>query len=79
MFSAHAAIELYAEAFEKANALDKLESFASFNGADFYRLPRNTATITLRRETWTVPASYGKDEISITPLKANEALLWKLQ
>ena len=78
-FSAHAAIELYAEAFEKANALDKLESFASFNGADFYRLPRNTSTITLGREAWTVPASYGEGEVDITPLRANETLLWKLQ
>ncbi|MEI8208517.1 MAG: dihydroorotase, partial [Methylococcales bacterium] len=78
-FSAHAAIELYAEAFEQAGALDKLEGFASFYGADFYRLPRNTNTITLKKESWTVPLSYGADETRITPLKAGEELTWKLQ
>lgn len=78
-YSAHAAIELYAEAFETANALDKLESFASFNGADFYRFPRNTTTITLKQEPWQVPATYGTDDLSITPLKASEVLRWKIQ
>ncbi|SJM94673.1 dihydro-orotase [Crenothrix polyspora] len=78
-YSAHAAIELYAETFETANALDKLESFASFNGADFYRLPRNTTTISLKQEPWQVPASYGEHDLSITPLKANEIVRWKLQ
>ena len=77
-FSAHAAIELYAEAFEQADALDKLEAFASFYGSDFYRLPRNTATITLQQSTWTVPASYGTDEVKITPLKAGEEIHWKI-
>lgn len=77
-FSAHAAIELYAEAFELANALDKLEGFASFYGADFYRLPRNTDTITLEKTPWRVPLSYGKDEINITPLKAGEEINWKI-
>ncbi|WP_394753128.1 dihydroorotase [Crenothrix sp.] len=78
-YSAHAAIELYAEAFETENALDKLESFASFNGPDFYRLPRNTTTIILKQEPWQVPATYGTGDLSITPLKANEMLRWKIQ
>jgi len=73
-YSAFAAIELYAEAFEQANALDKLEGFTSFYGADFYRLPRNTDTITLEKQTWTIPSAYG----DITPLKAGEDLSWKL-
>jgi dihydroorotase len=73
-YSAFAALELYAEAFEQANALDKLEGFASFFGADFYRLPRNADTVTLEKQSWTVPAAYGE----ITPLKAGEQLRWKL-
>ncbi|MFI3187656.1 MAG: dihydroorotase [Methylococcaceae bacterium] len=77
-YSAHAALELYAEAFERTDALDKLEGFASFYGADFYRLPRNTGTVTLEKTAWTVPAVYGAGNISITPLKANEELSWKL-
>lgn len=78
-YSAHAALELYAEAFESANALDKLEGFASFYGADFYRLPRNTDTVTLERSNWEVPSSYGENEVSITPLKANECLSWQIR
>jgi dihydroorotase len=74
-YSAYAAIELYAQAFEDANALDKLEGFASFYGADFYKLPRNTKTITLAKQDWTVPEHYGE----ITPLKACEVLHWKLK
>ena len=76
-FSAPAALELYAEAFEQANALDKLEGFASFFGADFYRLPRNTQTATLQKQSWTVPDDYGDDDLRITPLKAGETLSWK--
>ncbi len=76
-FSAHAAMELYAEAFEQANALDKLEGFASFHGADFYRLPRNTDTITLQKQAWTVPGQYGDSDSLITPLKAGEQLNWQ--
>jgi dihydroorotase len=72
-------LELYAEAFEGADALDKLEGFASFYGADFYRLPRNSGTVTLKKTTWKVPAFYGENNISITPLKADEELFWKLQ
>ena len=74
-YSAFAAMELYAEAFEAANALDKLEGFASFYGADFYKLPRNSDTITLVKQEWTIPAQYGE----ITPLKASETLTWQLQ
>ncbi len=77
-YSAHAAIELYADAFEQANALDKLEGFASFFGADFYRLPRNTDTISLTKTSWRVPFYYGEDTISITPLKAGEEINWKI-
>ncbi len=57
-YTAHAAMEMYAEAFDNAGALDKLEGFASFHGPDFYNLPRNTGTITLRRESWTPPESF---------------------
>jgi dihydroorotase len=78
-FTAPIALELYAEAFEAANALDKLEGFASFYGADFYRLPRNTETITLQKTSWTIPANYGENGVSISPLKANESLSWKMQ
>jgi len=77
-YTAHAALELYAEAFEKAGALDKLEGFASFYGADFYQLPRNTKTITLEKQDWLVPDHYGENNISVTPLKANEMLAWKV-
>jgi dihydroorotase len=78
-YSAHAALEMYTEVFESANALDKLEGFASFYGADFYRLPRNSGTVTLKKTSWDVPSSYGEDGISITPLKANEPVTWKIQ
>ncbi|BES70908.1 dihydroorotase [Marinobacter nanhaiticus D15-8W] len=78
-FSAPAAIELYAEAFDDLGALDKLEAFASFNGPDFYGLPRNTDTITLVREPWTQAASLPMGSGSITPLRAGEAIRWRLQ
>jgi dihydroorotase len=78
-YSAHAALELYAEAFERTDALDKLEGFASFYGADFYRLPRNTGTVTLEKTAWKVPPAYGENDLSITPLKANEELCWQLK
>ncbi len=78
-FSAHAAIELYVEAFEKENALDKLEGFASFYGADFYGLPRNTTKITIQRNNWQIPESYNNEEsIYLTPLCAEEQLNWKM-
>ncbi|MEG3060969.1 MAG: dihydroorotase, partial [Comamonas sp.] len=69
-YSAHAAIEMYAEAFDNAGALDKLEAFASFNGPDFYNLPRNTDTITLRRESWTPPESFAFGEARLKPLRS---------
>ncbi len=77
-YTAHAAIELYAEAFEAAGALDKLESFASFFGADFYKLPRNTQQITLKKDAWEVPASVGFGEHRLVPLRAGEKIKWKL-
>jgi dihydroorotase len=79
IYTAHAAIELYAEAFEAAGALDKLEAFASFHGADFYRLPRNAARITLRRESWQVQAALALGEDELVPLRAGERLAWRLQ
>ncbi|OHE62210.1 MAG: dihydroorotase [Thiobacillus sp. GWE1_62_9] len=78
IYSAHAAIELYAEAFEDAGALDRLEAFAGFYGADFYGLPRHTDTITLRRESWTAPASLELGETSLVPLRAGEAIRWRV-
>jgi len=77
-YTAHTAIELYAEAFEAAGALDRLEAFASFYGADYYGLPRNTETVTLRKETWQVPASVGFGEHRLVPLRAGEKMSWKL-
>ena len=78
MYTAHAAIELYAEVFEAANALDKLEAFASFYGADFYGLPRNTDTITLVKENWQVPESYPYGHDVLVPLRAGQAINWKI-
>ena len=78
IYSAHTAIELYAEAFEQAGALDKLEGFASWFGADFYGLPRNSGTITLRREASQVPVTLGYGEHRLVPLRAGEMLQWKL-
>jgi dihydroorotase len=78
-YSAHAALELYTEVFERAGSLDKLEGFASYYGADFYRLPRNSGTVTLEKTTWRIPSFYGENGNTITPLKANEELSWKLQ
>ena len=78
IFSAHAAIELYAEAFEAAGALDKLNGFASEYGATFYGLPYNEDTVTLTKESWDVPATYrfGSDEL--VPLRAGERMLWRV-
>jgi len=77
-YSAHAAIELYAEAFEDAGALGALEAFASHFGADFYGLPRNDDTITLTREPWQVPAVYPFGDDAIVPLRAGEKVRWRL-
>jgi dihydroorotase len=76
IYSAHAAIELYAEAFDAAGALDRLEAFASFHGADFYGLPRHADTITLKRESWQMPASLEYGETTLVPLRAGEAVRW---
>jgi len=78
IYTAHAAIELYAEVFDEAGALDKLEAFASFHGADFYGLPRHTGTITLRRESWTVPERLSFGNESLLPLRAGEVVRWRL-
>jgi dihydroorotase len=77
-YTAHAAIELYAEVFEQAGALDRLEGFASFYGADYYGLPRNTGKVTLRKESWQVPDSIPFGELRLVPLRAGEKLNWKL-
>jgi dihydroorotase len=77
-YTAHAAIELYAEAFDAAGALDRLEGFASFHGPAFYGLPRNRGTITLRRESWVTPESFPFGEAQLKPLRAGEALAWRL-
>jgi dihydroorotase len=78
-YTAHAAIELYAEAFEQAGALDRLEAFASLNGPAFYGLPPNAETITLRRDPWAVPAAldYLPDD-PLVPLRGGESLAWRL-
>ena len=77
MYTAHAALELYAEAFESANALDKLEGFASHHGADFYGLPRNTGKVTLVREEWEVPETLPLGDESVVPLRAGRKLAWR--
>lgn len=77
-YSAPAALALYAEAFESVGALDKLEGFASHHGADFYGLPRNTETITLSRQPWTLPESYPFADADIKPLRAGETLQWQV-
>ena len=77
-YTAHAAIELYAEVFAEANALDKLEAFASFNGPDFYNLPRNSDTITLEKSSWDVPASLEFGHSQVVPIRAGEQLLWQV-
>ena len=76
-YTAHAAMELYAEAFDAAGAIDKLEAFASFNGPDFYDLPRNTGTLTLSRQSWTPPESFAFGGAELKPLRSGEALPWK--
>jgi dihydroorotase len=78
IFSAHAAIELYAEAFELAGQLPRLQSFASERGPDFYRLPRNQEQVTLERSAWTVPATYRFADDELVPFRAGESLAWRL-
>ena len=78
IYSAHTAIELYAEVFEQNAALDKLEAFASFHGADFYGLPHNQERITLVKQPWTVPSLLGEGTGAIVPLRAGENMVWQL-
>ena len=78
-YTAHAAIEMYAEAFDSVGALDKLEAFASFNGPAFYGLRRNRGSVTLKRESWTTPESFRFGEADLKPLRGGEVLPWRLQ
>lgn len=77
-YTAHAAIEMYAEVFEQQQALDKLEAFASFHGPDFYGLPRNTDTITLLKESWRVPEQMEFGSQTLRPLKYGEQIAWQV-
>ena len=78
-YTAHAALELYAEAFAAVGAIERLEAFASFNGADFYRLPRNSGKVTLAAQDWTAPQDLPyADGATLVPLRAGETLRWKL-
>jgi dihydroorotase len=78
IFSAHAALELYAQAFEALGALERLEAFAAFHGADFYGLPRNSGTVTLVKQPWEVPAHYPFGTDTLVPLGAGERLAWRM-
>ena len=78
MYTAHAAIELYAEAFEAAGRLDRLEAFASFHGADFYGLPRNRGKLVLEKAPWRVPDTYPFGDEAVVPLRAGETIGWRL-
>jgi dihydroorotase len=78
MYTAHAALELYATAFEEAHALDKLEGFAAVYGAQFYGLARNRGTVTLVREEWSVPEALAFGEHELVPLRAGETVPWRL-
>lgn len=78
IYTAHAALELYAEVFESVNALKRLEGFASHFGADFYRLPRNRDSIALKKESWSVPGEYAFGDDMLVPLRAGETVAWKL-
>ncbi|MEM1241951.1 MAG: dihydroorotase [Cyanobacteria bacterium P01_H01_bin.26] len=77
-YSALHAMELYAEAFESVDALDKLEAFASFHGPDFYQLPRNTEQITLTKTTWRIPNEVPFSEGGLVPLRAGEKMSWQM-
>ena len=77
-YTAHAAIEMYAEAFDSVDALDRLEAFASFHGPDFYGLPRNTSAITLERQDWRSPVTVPFGEAELKPLRGGEVLPWRL-
>jgi dihydroorotase len=77
-YTALHAMELYAQAFDQAGALDRLEAFASFNGPAFYNLPRNIGRITLKREGWTLPAELPYLDDSLVPLNGGETIHWKM-
>ena len=77
-YTAHAALEMYAHAFDSVNALDKLEAFASFHGADFYGVPRNAGTVTLKREAWSPPERFDFGEATLKPLGSGETLSWRI-
>ncbi len=78
LYSAHAALPLYAEVFDALDALDKLEAFASFYGADFYGLPHNKGTIDLEKKSWTVPESYPFGEYRLVPMEAGNSIAWRV-
>ncbi|NDP58075.1 MAG: dihydroorotase [Oxalobacteraceae bacterium] len=78
-YTALHAMELYTQAFDSAGALDQLEQFASFNGPDFYQLPRNAGTITLQRKEWSMPAELAVGDTTVVPLNAGESLPWKME
>jgi dihydroorotase len=78
IYTAHAAVELYAEAFEQAGALDRLEGFAAFHGADFYGLPHNRDTVTLVRERWEAPGKLAFGDEELVPMRAGEGVAWRL-
>jgi dihydroorotase len=78
IYTGRGALELYAEVFEDAGALDRLEAFASFHGADFYGLPRNTGTVALRREAWTMPERLSLGDAELVPLRAGESVRWRV-
>jgi len=78
IYTGHAAIELYAEVFDEMAALDRLEGFASCFGPDFYGLPRNTDSITLAKQSWTVPSQQPLGEETLTPLRAGEDISWRV-
>jgi dihydroorotase len=78
MYTAHAALELYAEAFEAVNDLDKLEAFASHHGADFYGLPRNRGKVTLEKSEWVVPGEYPFGTETVVPLRAGQKVAWRV-
>ena len=77
-YTALSAMELYAEAFDAAGALDRLEGFASFHGADFYGLPRNTGKLTLKKEAWQLPEKVPFGEAELKPLRGGETLAWRV-
>lgn len=78
VYTAHAAIELYAEAFEQAGKLDRLEAFASFHGPDFYRLPRNSGRLILEKRPWTAPADFALGTATCIPMRAGKTVTWAL-